>query len=149
MERVSPGWSEFRSVLDKWDDYVENDERKQIEAMVEGNDFVLFFTANGEIFGAGEDGRMTFARMKNPDDEDGDWMADASFSAYNLRRAIKGEAAEAMFNEKDLSKIKIIDRDEAIDKLVEGSDKIRPENKVKKPKEDPQVPDNMDQVDEK
>lgn len=129
----SLGFSDFRSLMDQWDEAVEKQEIRDIKSMVEGNDFVLFFTKEGRIFGAPEESRLTFARMKVPDEEEDDpnWLKEATFMAINLSRALEGERAEAVFGWNDMNKIKIIDVEEAIKKLVDESNKIKDKNKTK------------------
>ena len=51
--------------------------------------------------------------------------------AINLTRALEGERAEAVFGWNDMKKIKIIDKDDAIQKLVDESKKISDKNKNK------------------
>jgi len=112
----SPGFSDFRELMDKWDEAVD---RKQIQDMIEGNHFVFFFKRKDEVFGAPEESRLTFAKMKNPDeDASEEWIKDASFAAVNFNRALKGESVKSVFNAEDLKQIKVIERDEAVDVLV-------------------------------
>ena len=75
---------------------------------------LLFFKFHDEIFGCGEDGRIVFARIKNPDKDDKEWGKEASFSALNLNKAINGENISSIFGKKDLKQMKIIDREDAV-----------------------------------
>lgn len=75
--------------------------------------FVFFFKKDNNIFGAGEDSRVVFAKMKHPDDDlPSGWKDEANFSAHNLQRSVSGEPAQNIFSSKDLKKIKILDKDE-------------------------------------
>lgn len=99
--------------------YVE-DCREKVEQLIEDSGYLLFFEKDGDIFGAGEEGRVVFAKMKNPDEEmPKGWEEEASFSADNLIKKMKGEPPQHLFSHKDLKKIKVLDQDEAIEKLSE------------------------------
>jgi len=102
--------------------------KEQIKAMLGTNDFVFFFEKNKEIYGAPEESRLMFARMKNPDPEDNGWVKEANFSGLNLNKALKGEKTESLFSHTYLTKIKILDQDAAYDKLSKlatDTDKIK------------------------
>jgi hypothetical protein len=130
-------------------------EDQSIQSMIDGNDFVLFFTKDNQIFAASEDGRLTFARMKHPDEEDADWMKEASFGAVNLNQALEGRRSENIFNMVDLKKIKIIDRNKAIQMLnkvaksIPAGKRSIKQNLTLGGEEDPQVPSNMGKIGEK
>lgn len=118
--------------MDKWDEWcLYEAEIKQIGDVLDGNGLILFFRRGDDLFGAGEDSRLTFARMKGSDDEDGEsWRNDARFLALNLMKTMMGEPGESLFSMKDLPGIKIIDRDEAVTRL--HGKKKAPEKKKKK-----------------
>lgn len=81
--------------------------KKTIEDFINKNGLILFFKHDNEIFAAPEDGRLVFARIKTPsEDEPSDEL---SFSACNLLKTIAGDHSERLFSHKDLNKIKIID----------------------------------------
>jgi hypothetical protein len=96
--------------------------------MLGANDFVLFFTKDKTIFGAPEESRLIFARMKKPDVDDKKWVKDANFSALNLNNALEGLKTEVLFSYSDLKKIEVIDQDKAYTKLAKiakDTDKIK------------------------
>lgn len=114
----SLGFSTFRQLIDAWDEQVEKDQQeKQVRNLVDGKGLLLFFKFDGDVFGAGEDGRVVFARIKNPDKDEKEWGKDASFSALNLTKTVSGEQTSSIFGSKDLDKIKVIDRDAAVKAL--------------------------------
>ena len=80
----------------------------------EDENMVFFFKKDNEIYGAPEESRIIFARMKHPDKDDKskNWDKDATFVAVDL----KSKERQSVFGYKDLNKIKIIDREEAIKK---------------------------------
>ena len=112
--------------MNDWDDQLlkEADEDK-LNALLDGLGLVLFFEKDKEIFGSGEDGRVVFAKLKNPDDDlPSGWEDEASFSAQNLSKVVKGEMAQHVFNKESLDEIKIIDRDKAFEELKKGMGNI-------------------------
>jgi hypothetical protein len=102
--------------MDKWDDYLE-DEGK-VRTVMDGHNLILFFQKDGELFGAPEESRVTFARLKNPEPDDAPGFQDeASFIALNLIDALIGKMNQSVFGFKDLPKIKILDREDCEKKL--------------------------------
>lgn len=123
--------------MDVWDDMLlENEDiSNKIEALLDGEDgYILFFRKEGDIFAADEDSRVVFAKLKNPDDElpDG-WADEANFPADNLSKQItSGRKHKGMFGKKDLSDIKVIDREDAADELKDLA-KENPEGDYSRP----------------
>lgn len=112
-----PAFSSFRELITIWDDYLLREaEEAKLNALLDN--FVLFFEKDKNIFGATEESRVIFARLKNPDKElpDG-WEDEASFSAQNLTKTVAGEASQHVFQKSDLKNIQIIDREKALQKL--------------------------------
>ena len=112
--------SEMRNLLDLWEE-AEKKERTldQIKSMLEVNGFVLFFKLDNRLYAAPEESRLTFARMKNPDEEtDDNWREEATFLAVDLDKALEGEKSERVFNFDDLEKIKVISQEESEKQLV-------------------------------
>ena len=131
----SPGFSKFRELMDMADEQLYIDDcRARVESMID-NDYVLLFKKGDDIFGGGEDSRVIFAKMKDPNDEDAPsgWAEEASFSADNLIKKLKGEPAQHVFDKDDLKKIKIIERDDAVDELHKEAEKLG-DNAFPKPK---------------
>ncbi len=101
---------------------IEDDRRHEIESLLD--QFILFFKKDGDVFGAGEDSRVVFAKMKHPDDEmPKNWEDESSFSAHDLTKALQGEQGYRLFKKSDLRGLKIIDREEAVQKLDKESPK--------------------------
>lgn len=94
--------------------FEEEDVESKIESMIDSEGFILFFKKDDECFGVNEDGRVVFAKMKSPDDDlPSGWEDEASFSAQNLNKKIKGEPGTThLFKKSDLKKIKVMDRKE-------------------------------------
>jgi hypothetical protein len=97
-------------MLDLWDEHEEVLGR--VRSVIDGNGLLLFFRRGDDVFGAPEEGRIVFAKMKAPDEETPeDWAKDASFSAFDLMKALAGEVAQSIFSHKDLGGLEIMDRD--------------------------------------
>lgn len=75
----------------------------------------MFFTRDGSVYGATESGRITFARMKNPESkEDRAWRSDASMVLYDLE---KGSDSKVVVGYDELKDLKIISQDRAEEML--------------------------------
>lgn len=122
----SPGFSKFRELMDMADEQLYIDDcRGRVESMIDHGDYVILFRKGGEIFGGGEDTRVIFAKMKHPDEDlPKGWEEEASFSADNLNKKLKGEPAQHVFEKDDLKEIKVIDREDAIDELHKEAEKL-------------------------
>ena len=56
--------------------------------------------------------------MKNPDDEmPKGWEEEASFTADNMSKAIRGEPSQHILYNKDLNEIKVMEREEVVKEL--------------------------------
>lgn len=96
--------------------------------------FVFFFKKGKELFGAGEDSRVVFAKIKHPDDEIPDaWKDEANFSAHNLNKSMIGEPSQNVFSIKDMKSIKILDKDEVC-KMLQKEIETLGEKAFPKPK---------------
>lgn len=124
----SLGFSSFRELLDRWDNWlIKEDEEERVRTLLDGNELLMFFKKGDDYFGAPEESRLTFAKMKDPGDDMP--MDGASFMAINLARTVMGEPTKVVFNNKDMKQIKIVDRDEVEKKLlakVRGKDEKKP-----------------------
>ena len=142
----SPG-EEFRDLLNKWDAVLLS-EQSQLDTILNGNNFVLYFKKDGAIYGTPEEGRVTFARMKQPlDDTPKGWAKEASFTAINISDALEGKESETVIAYDDLDKLKVIGEDEVRRKLKDKGDKDAKVDLSRN--DDPNIPPNMTKVDEK
>ena len=76
----------------------------------------FFFRYQGKIFGAPEESRIVFARLKNPKNDDEatpEWIKRADFSGFNL----EAPTQEHLFTKKDLKDITVIPAEEALKAL--------------------------------
>jgi hypothetical protein len=112
----SPGFSDFRELMDKWD----NTSRLFTES-----DLCLFFRKDDTLYGATETGRITYARMKNPESkEDENWSKEATFSAYDLEKSADGKNTMSVFGKSDLKKIEAISQEDAEKELEKKGKKM-------------------------
>jgi hypothetical protein len=101
----------------------EQDNEDKIKHLIDGHNLILFFKKGDEYFGSGEDGRIVFARIKNPDEDTPDgWEDEASFSAFNLNKLAKGEPCQHVIDSNSIKKIKVVDREEVIEKLKNSTE---------------------------
>lgn len=123
----SPAFSSFRKLMDIWDETASKEkkskEKKQsrVKSIIDGQNLIMFFKKGNGIFGAPEESRIVFARMKNPNDEEmpEDWANDANFNAYDLAQTLNGNSTENLFSMNDLPEIDVITRDEAENILMQ------------------------------
>lgn len=132
----SPGFSNFRGLMDTWDNFcVIQEQRDKISDLLDRHELSLFFKKGDDYFGAPETSRIIFAKLKNDDDEDftPDLRDQAKFLALNLLKAMVGsdEPSETLFGSNDLPTISVCDREEAIEKILNH----KPEKTEKKSKE--------------
>lgn len=113
--------SQFRQFFQKQLEAAEQNAR--VENMLAP--YVFFFKIGRDLFGAGEDSRVIFAKMKHPDDDlPSGWREEANFSGYNLIKSVKGEPAQNLFSADDLKKIKVVDKDNIMERLNKEVDKL-------------------------
>lgn len=112
---------EFQKYIDAWDEYCENSNKmNQINMIVDGENFVMFFLSEGDIFAATEPNRVVFARMRQPDDGETppQWVEDANFMAVNLTKTVLGSPTQQMFKFKDIDQIEVIPDKEKVKAIL-------------------------------
>lgn len=106
----SPPLSKFK----KWmisNNYLEDENKEnRLRDLINTNGLIMFFQKDDSMFGCPENGRIVFARMKS---EEG--MNDANFIALNLS---SDEPSRQIIQNDDLNKLKIVDLEDAIKKIV-------------------------------
>ncbi len=125
METKSPAWSSFRPLLDKWDDHLAlEQEKNDIGDHLDKHGCIMFFKRGDDIFGAPEESRLMFAKMKGKDDDVSDqWRKEAHFLGINLIQSLLGQSMENLFSNQDLPKIKLIDKENAVEELMKKKKK--------------------------
>lgn len=83
--------------------------------------FVFFFRFQKDVFGANEASRVTFAKMKDPKDEDNNpaWLKEANFVAVNLNKLGQGQQVQMIFSNKELGEIGVVSKKDALSTLEE------------------------------
>lgn len=90
----------------------------KLSDLLDNNNLSFFFKKDKDYFGVGEDGRIVFAKMKNPDDDlPSGWEKEVSFTAVNITKLTKGEPSQQVFNIKSIKDIHVVDKDEIISNL--------------------------------
>jgi len=117
----------MRHLIDTWEQATADEDKLQrVRDIIDGQELLLFFQSKGNIYGAPEESRIVFAKMKHPDEEVSDeWIEDASFSAMNLTRALNGERSENIFSVKDMDDIAVISPDVVEDRLLSKAKKTK------------------------
>lgn len=114
---TSPGFSDFRQLMDKWDEAAK---------LFKESDLCLFFRKDGSLYGTTETGRITYARMKNPESkEDENWGKEATFAAYDLEKSADGKKSMSVFSKSDIKSMKMMTQDE-VEKELEKKGKKMP-----------------------
>lgn len=108
-----PAFSSFRELMSLWND---SEQIVSIKAFLENNGLILFFKKDKVLYGAPEQSRVIFARMKNPADKiDAQWAKEATFMAINL---MDDDHQKVVFGFKDLDDIEIVDQEKAEKELT-------------------------------
>lgn len=110
---------EMRHLLNLWSEQDKKEKQAKVRQLLD-NELIFFFKKEGDYFGTSEDGRLIFARIKNPDKDAGPaFLEDACFQVYNLSQTLKQDnIVRKIFYKKDIDDLKIIDREEVEKKLL-------------------------------
>jgi hypothetical protein len=116
---------DFRELMDIWDERCARERDDLIKSFVHQPSFVIFFKKGDGLYGAPEESRLVFAKLKNPDEEVPDgWADDASFMAVNLLKALGGERTHNVFGAGDLDDIEVMDKDNVCAMLGKKAKKV-------------------------
>jgi hypothetical protein len=113
-----------------WEAALSDQQKNKLKMMLDGGNLVFYFRYQNEVYGAGESSRVVFAKMKDPTDEDHTpgWLKETNFTATNLTQLGQGSASQMLFTDKELNKIDVLSRDEAMNALEEFFEKERNKN---------------------
>lgn len=117
-----PEFSKFRSVMNQWDDIIEEETKDLVKVLVARPQFVIYFQKGEGVFAGPEESRIDFSRFKSGDEK---IAGDDFFSALNLVSALLGERILSTFGADDLKDIKVIDQDDAIKLLTKKAKKSK------------------------
>lgn len=82
----------------------------KVKMLVYGQNFILFFRFDGDVYGGGEDARLTYATMKSGGEDGTEEMV---FGVHNLSQGMSGQASERYFTADDIEHIEVITNREA------------------------------------
>ena len=104
----------------------EEESENAVRTLLDAQDLIFFFKKDKEIFGANEESRLIFAKLKEKKEKDNkNWQNEASFLATNLSKAVNGEKSKSVFSKKDLNKISIINKEDAFKSLCKEAKKTK------------------------
>jgi hypothetical protein len=111
-------------LLDIWDVQLENERADKIRGLLKSGSLIFFFEKDGEFFGAPEESRVVFAKLKSPDEDvTPSWATEASFMGINLSKMLEeGNPAKRIFYKKDMKNMEIMDAKEVEKKLLGNKD---------------------------
>lgn len=122
----SPAFSSFRGLMDTWDVQLE---RMNIDDLLDKNGLILFFKKGDDYFGAPEESRVIFAKLKTDTEDDPmqfGFKDEARFPAFKLSSLLSDDpenSKESVFCNKDLPKIKVCSREDAINNIIKFAKK--------------------------
>lgn len=88
--------------------------------LLDGQNLLLFFQFEDNLYGATEQHRITFSKMKSPDEEaTPEWIKEANFLAFNLTSALSGSPTQEIFYSKDIDDISVVNKEDAF-KILSG-----------------------------
>lgn len=140
----SLGFSKFRYWLDLWDRNLEIQEAaKSINDLMDRHGMILFFKKGDDLFGAPEESRLIFAKLKNDTEDQDDPMSpgfrdEAKFLGINLLKSMFGspeDSVENLFGNQDIPNIHVCDRDDVVNMIMNH----KPKSPKKKDKNAPAV----------
>jgi hypothetical protein len=102
--------------------WLESKEKINLQNILDN--LILFFTKGRNIYGAPEESRVIFARMKDPDEN----LDDAQFAAFDLLKALLGQESQHIFGMNDLDNIHVKDRKDIENMLSKRKCKPKPDN---------------------
>jgi len=110
----------MKNFRDFWESSLSDLQQKKLRMLFDGGNLLFFFRYNNEVYGAPELSRVTFAKMKNPDDDESmGFRKEASFTATNLSKLAIGQQQTMLFVYKDLPQIGVLSKEEAMRALEE------------------------------
>lgn len=105
---------------DLWQEGAADEKRNRVKMILDGSNVIFFFLYKGDLYGASESGRVTFAKMldkKDPDNTKG-WRKEATWTATNLYQSVDGKKNQTILGEKDLKDIKVIGDKDKVEELL-------------------------------
>ena len=137
----SPGFSRFRELMDAWDKHcILEEQGKSINDLMDRHGMILFFKKGDDLFGAPEESRVVFAKLKSDDDDDPmspGFRDEARFLGINLLKSMFGspdDSVENVFGNQDIANIHVCDRDDVVNMIMNHKPKKKKDAVSKKVK---------------
>lgn len=107
--------------------FLEKQERSaKINSYLDEKQYTFFFEYENEIYAATEDNRLVFAKIKCKDDDlPPDWKTEVKFLAIKLIPSLSGTESSKYFGFKELKKIKNLDKDEIVKKIIKDTNYLK------------------------
>lgn len=92
-------------------------ENKRIEELLFNKQIIFFFKYKNILFGAKEEDRIIFAKIKSKEKKSPLDYYNNFFKGYNLKKLLNNKNKIKKFNKKMINKIKVITQEEAVKEL--------------------------------
>lgn len=80
----------------------------RVNLVVDGGNYTLFFRCDDRVYAANESGRVTFAKILDPNDVDYDDRKNAFFQAVDLGGIAEGKQAQKIFGVKQVERSAVL-----------------------------------------
>lgn len=108
---------EMADFISRWAEIQEDkDLMSQIRQGIDQKGLCFFFLSPDGVFGGPEDSRMSFARMRHPDEDEADMASD--FLGISLNDILTGGSTERVFGKPDIDNLQVLDIDSAVEKIL-------------------------------
>jgi hypothetical protein len=101
--------------MDQWDEFREAED--SINNLLGQNRLVIFFKKGDDLYGAPEESRIMFAKLKSEDDDIQSVRDEVQFLAMNLIKSLV-EPSNVVMGSDDMDALKVVDRDEVVEALM-------------------------------
>lgn len=107
--------------------FLESQERlSRISSYLDNKEYTFFFEYEKEIYAATEDNRLVFAKIKCKDDDlPPDWKTELKFVGVKLLSSLNGEENSRYFGFKELNKIKNLDKEYVVKKIMNTTNYLK------------------------
>jgi hypothetical protein len=82
-----------------------------VKMLVYGQNYIIFFRVSDDVYGGGEDARLTYATMVHDDEEDG--TDEMVFGARNLTSELHGKPQDGYFTHDNIKELQVISNKKA------------------------------------
>lgn len=129
----------IRDLIDQWEHTrILAEAEQSVNDLLDRHGLILFFKRGDDLYGAPEESRLIFAKLKSDDDDDPmtpGFRDEAKFMGINLLKSMFGgpeDSVENLFGQGDIPNIQVCDRDDAVQTIMNYKP---PKQKAKKKKD--------------